>query len=208
MHGTHVAVQDGLLKRILWLYGLYTIPANASFLIGFYLLPEGVLRSTPTGAVARVAAAPHGFWGQFTLTLLINLSWGFILTAVLNLNRIRGIPAGYLIPMVAGIISGLVLGTDSFAADDLSKYKNVRAALALGLTIGGLEMLAYVMVAAATVRLGIYEYESWWRWGGPYKPIKLMRFSEIRLAGSELACVAVALLLLIIAAWRETAMVR
>jgi hypothetical protein len=57
---------------------------------------------------------------------------------------------------------------------------------------------------AATVRFGIYQYRSWWRWSGEYKPTKVMNFRDIRLSTSEIVCLAAGLLLVIVGAYRET----
>jgi hypothetical protein len=74
--------------------------------------------------------------------------------------------------MVLGVVAGLTAGTNSFAASDLSNY-NVRDGMAVGFTIGGLEVLGYIFVIAATVNLGIEHYLSWWRSGRDWKPTKL-----------------------------------
>jgi hypothetical protein len=52
---------DHLAVRVLWLYGLYMLISNATFLIGYYVLPEGILRTSPQTAAGRVAASGrHG----------------------------------------------------------------------------------------------------------------------------------------------------
>ena len=52
---------DHLAVRVLWLYGLYMLISNATFLIGYYALPEGILRTSPQTAAGRVAASGrHG----------------------------------------------------------------------------------------------------------------------------------------------------
>ncbi len=47
MNLNQVQVKDSLLKRILILYGTYSILSNVFFLAGYYLLPEGFLRGSP-----------------------------------------------------------------------------------------------------------------------------------------------------------------
>ena len=37
---------------------------------------------------------------------------------------------------------------------------------ALSLSIDAFEMLAYVLIIAATVKQGVYQYRSWWKWNG------------------------------------------
>lgn len=205
MNATLSPMQDSVLKRALLLYGLYTLLSNTMFLAGYYFLPEGLLRGTPWTALGEVAMSPGSFWGQFALTLLFNLGWMIGLTIVVNFNQVRGFPLGYLMPITLGITSGLIPGTNSFVASDLDQYL-VREGLALGLSIGGLEMLEYILVIASTVRLGIYQYRSWWRWRGEWKPTKAMRIRDIRLSKPELLTFVAGVLLIIFAAYRETQM--
>lgn len=68
------------------------------------------------------------------------------------------------------------------------------------------QTLGFILLAAATVPLGVYHYRSWWRWSGRWKPEKVMNLRDIRLSRSEAVCLAVGMFLLIIAAYRETAM--
>jgi len=116
-----------------------------------------------------------------------------------NLQQVRGFPLGYVIPIALGIVSGLVTGTNSYVADDLSRY-SVREGMALGLSIGGLEMLAYIMIIAATVKVGIYQYRSLVDW----KPVKAMNLRDVRLSRQEVFCLLAGVLLLVLAAYRET----
>ena len=153
-------VNESVWKRIVWLYGLHTILWNFFFAVSYYLLPEGFMRSSPQVAVGRAVVSEDSFAGQFGLTLLFNIGVVAVLGVVLNCNQVRGFPVGYLIPIALGVTSGLILGTNSFAASDLSRVTALDG-LALGITIGGLEMMGYILVIAATVKLGIYQYRSW-----------------------------------------------
>jgi hypothetical protein len=126
------------------------------------------------------------------------------LAVVLNFNRIKGVPAGYIVPAYLGIVNGLILGTNSFVESDLSEY-DAREGMALGLTIGGLETLGFVLIVASTVRFGVYHYRSWWRWGGEYKPIKSGRLRDVRLSKAEVLCLVVGIVFLTVGAYRETA---
>jgi hypothetical protein len=74
--------------------------------------------------------------------------------------------------------------------------------MALGISIGGLEMLAYILVIASTVGLGVYQYRSWWQW----KSTKVMNLRDVRLSRAELLCLIAGILLLFFAAYRETVM--
>ena len=205
MNTFQVQVKDNLLKRILLLYGLYSLLSNAFFLVGYYFLPEGFLRGSPQMGPGELVAQQTGFWAQFGLTLFFNLGVTGALIVVLNFNQVNGFPVGYLLPISLGIMSGLIPGTNSFIASDLSRY-SVREGMALGLSIGGLEMLAYTLIIASTVKFGVYQYKSWWRWGGEWEPTKVMNLRDVRLSKQEIFCIIIGVILFIVAAYRETTM--
>jgi hypothetical protein len=198
--------QDHVLKRALLLYGLHAILFNVFFVFAYYVLPDGFMRSSPQMASAEAVARQSSFWSQFAMFLFFNLGVVTLIIVLCNFNRIKGVPVGYLVPVSLAITGGLVVGTNSFLCDDLDRYSSVREAMALGQTIGGLETLGFILIVAATVPLGVYHYRSWWRWSGRWKPEKVMNLRDIRLSRSEAVCLAVGIFLLIIAAYRETAM--
>lgn len=203
MNTSQVQAQDRVFKRILWLYGLYTLLSNASFLIGYHLLPERCMRGGHIGAIADFVAAPETFWPEFGRTLLTNIGIVTVLCIALNLMKVKDFSLGYVLPIFLGITSGLVLGTNSFALDDLSHY-SVREGMALGLSVGEVEMLGYILVIAATVKLGIYQRQSWWKWN--HKFIKVIDFRDIRLSNQEILFLVIGILLVIFGAYRETMM--
>ena len=193
--------RESVFKRILWLYGLYSLLNLASFLGGYFLLPEGFMRSSPYTAIGSFVASASSFWGEFGLTLLFNLGTVFVVCILTNLQQVRRIPVGYVVPVVLGIVSGLISGTNSFASSDLRSF-NAWEGMALGMSIGGIEMLAYVIVIAATANIGLYNYESLSQWNGE----KLRSLREIRLSPSEVLCLCIGVLMIVVAAYRETVM--
>jgi hypothetical protein len=203
MNAPQVHVPGSIYSRILWLYGIYTLLSNAAFLIGYYWLPEGFMRASPQTAGGQVVLAEQTFWGQFGLTLLLNLGVTAVVSIVLNFNQIKGLPAGYLYPLFLAVSGGLIAGTNSFLASDLTQY-TVYEGHALSLSIGGLESLGFIFIVAATVRFGVYQYRSWWRWSGEWRPVKVMNFRDVRLSMPEIACLVTGILLVILAAYRET----
>ncbi len=196
---------DNVFKRLLIIYGLYTLISNAMFLVGYYLLPEGFMRGSPQVQAGGAIAAAGSFWSEFGLTLLVNLAWIGGLTIVLNLNQVKGLPMGYIMILPLALVSGLVLGTNSFAASDLKQY-NAWEGTALGLSIGGIETFGMLLIIASTVGFGLYQYRSWWRWSGEWAPSKIKRFRDIRLTPVEWLCLTAGIVLLVLAAYRETAM--
>jgi hypothetical protein len=77
-------VVDHVFKRIFWLYGLHSLLANTFFLIGYYWLPEGFMRSSPQAMAGQVVAAATSFWSEFALTLLFNIGLVTVISLVSN----------------------------------------------------------------------------------------------------------------------------
>jgi hypothetical protein len=201
MNAIQIQPQENVFKRVLWLYGLYSLLNIISFLSGYYLLPEGFMRGSPYSAIGAFVASATSFWGEFGLTLLFNLGTVIVVCILTNLQQLKGIPIGYIVPILLGITSGLVSGTNSFAASDLKQF-NAWDGMALGMSIGGVEMLAYVLVISATANIGLYNYGSLLQWEGE----KIKNLRDIRLSATETFCLCLGILMIVIAAYRETVM--
>lgn len=193
--------QENVFKRFLWLYGLYSLLSMFSFLLGYHFLPEGFMRGSPYSAIGSFVASASSFWSEFSLTLLFNLGTVIVVCILTNLQQFRHVPIGYIIPFVLGIFSGLVSGTNSFVASDLKQF-NALDGMALGMGIGGIEMLAYVLVISATANIGLYNYESLRQWQGE----RLKNLRDIKLSVSEMFCLGLGILMIVFAAYRETVM--
>ncbi len=193
-----------LVLRVLWLYGVFMLISNAAFLVGFYLLPEGILRSGPLTPAGLVGSA-DSLWGQLLLTLAFNLGIVVPVAVFMNLHRVRGFPVGYVYPMFMGVVTGLVPGTNSFATSDLADY-GVREGMALSLSVGNVEMLGYLCVIAATAGIARYEYRSWWRSGREWEAVRTGKLGEIRLSRAEWATAFLGVALVLVGAIRETMM--
>lgn len=201
MNTAQIQPQENVFKRILWLYGLYSLLNMVSYLFGYTLLPEGFMRGSPYSAIGSFVASATSFWGEFGLTLLFNLGTVIVVCILTNLQQVKGIPIGYIVPVILGITSGLVSGTNSFSASDLKQF-NAWDGMALGMSIGGVEMLAYVLVISATANIGLTQYRSLWQWKGE----KIKNLRDISLSASETFCLCLGILMIVIAAYRETAM--
>lgn len=193
--------KESVFKRAFWLYGLYSFLNLTTFLVGYYLLPEGFMRGSPYAAIGSFVASASSFWGEFSLTLLFNLGTAFVACILTNLQQFKRIPVGYVVPVVLGIVSGLISGTNSFSNSDLKLF-NAWDGMALGMSIGGIEMLSYVLIIAATANIGLYNYESL----SQSKGEKIKNLRDIRLSLSEIICLCLGIALIVFAAYRETVM--
>jgi hypothetical protein len=195
-------LRKGELYTVLLLYGAYNLCHNLAFLVGYHLLPAGAMKGAhPAYLIAARLARSSGFWSEFGGTLFINvLVMGSICT-LLNLQRVRTTPLGHLVPLFLGLTTGLFLGTNSLAAMDLSTGPFL-AGTATGLSIGGTEILGYVCLIAATSGISVYQRQSWWRWDEKFVRTRSLR--EVSLSRGELGLLALGLLLIIMAGYRET----
>jgi hypothetical protein len=206
MNTSSVEAHRGVFQRLLILYGLYTLLFNIFFVLAYYFLPEGFMRGSPQMAAGEVVASASSFWSQFGLTLLFNLCLMGGMAVLANFIQVKGIPLGYLIPPVLAVVQGLIVGTNSFVADNLNRYSNVREAMALGTSIGGVETLGLLLIISSTVGYGVYHYRSWWSGRGEWSPTRVMRLRDVRLSRVEILGLVLGILLTIVAAYRETAM--
>lgn len=191
--------QPSLLRRAAWAYLIYAVLLLAAFAVGYFLLPRGVLRGTPWTAAGAAAATPSSPGAQLLLTVGFNLMFA-LLGVAMNLQRVRGFPAGYLLVFAAGIGSGLVAGTNSFVQQVISPY--TLEGWLVALRVQHVEMLGYTLIVASTIRVGLNEYSSWLPGKAKEQPIQHWR--DIRLSHRELAGVAAGIALILFGAYNET----
>ncbi len=192
---------EGVLFRVLLLYGAYNLCHNFAFLLGYLLLAPGALKGSHPFFIASWVDELSGFWAELAGTLLINLLIMGSICILLNLQRVGAIPLGYLVPLFLGLTTGLFLGTNSLAALDLSGVPFL-AGTATGLTIGGAEMLGYVCLIAATAGISIYQRQTWWRWEEKFVRVGSLR--ELRLSRGEVIVLVLGLFLIVVAGYRES----
>jgi len=67
MNALQIQQQENDLKRILLLYGQYSMLNMVSCLSGYYLLPEVSMLDSPFSAISSFVATGTSFWGEFGL---------------------------------------------------------------------------------------------------------------------------------------------
>lgn len=193
--------QQNVLKRVLWAYGIHLMLLLASFVVGYFFLPEGILRGTPITTLSTIVEQQKDFLSQFLLTIGFNLAIAFFLGTCLNLQRVNGFPTGYVFVFFAGIAGGLVAGTNSFVGQGAISPYTLEGWLA-ALQTGFLEFLGYTCIVAATVKVGLRDYTSWLPWKAKERKIKSWR--DIRLSRQETIFLIIGILLILIAGYNET----
>ena len=199
MHLAQRLTQQNVLKRILWAYGIYVTISLVAFAIGYLLLPEGALRGSAITIWGEVVAQQTSFWLEFLIIIGFNLGIASLIGIVVNLQRVNGLPAGYVFIFVQGILSGIVAGTNSFVIQVISPY--TLEGWLVALRIGYLEFLGYVCIVAATVGVGLRNYTSWLPWKA--KEVKVKSWRDIRLSRQEIIWLVIGILLILVASYNE-----
>jgi len=199
MHLAQRLTQQNVLKRVLWAYGIYVTISLVAFAIGYLLLPEGALRGSAITIWGEVAAQQTSFWLEFLVIIGFNLGIASLIGIIVNLQRVNGLPAGYVFIFVQGILSGIVAGTNSFVSQVISPY--TLEGWLVDLRIGYLEFLGYVCIVAATVGVGLRNYTSWLPWKA--KEVKVKSWRDIRLSRQEIIWLVISILLILVASYNE-----
>jgi len=200
MNLTRELTHPRLWRRVAVAYSVYVVLTLVSFAFGYFLLPRGALANTPWTAAGAMAAGAKTPLRQFLTTLVFNLGFVLVLGVLLNLQRVRGFPTGYVFVFSAGILSGLIAGTNSFAAQTISPY--TLEGWLVALRIQHLELLGYTVIVASTIAIGLREYTSWLPWKTKESGIQTWR--HIRLTRQEWLGIAIGLAMLLLAAYNET----
>jgi len=193
-------INPNLLIRIIWGYMIYIVLVLTSFAVGYFLLPRGALINTPWTAFGVMAATPESPFAQFLATIGFNLAFVLLLGVGLNLQRVRGFPAGYIFIFSAGVVSGLIAGTNSFASQIISPY-TIEGWL-VALRIQHLELLGYTIIVASTISIGLMDYSSWLPWKA--KEIKIQSWSDIRFTRNEIIGIVIGIALILKGGYNET----
>lgn len=162
--------------------------------VAFNLLPEGALEGVFLSSRLPVAGGSEG--GTLLRILTVNLLLGCGLVAAANLIRVGRFPLGYLPALAHWGLFGLILGSGSFAVERPARPPSLIALLA---SRGCWEILAYSIVAAATVGLFLYRQRSWLDW----RTRRERTLGEVSLSSLEWGSLVLAAVLLAAANWTE-----
>jgi len=147
----------------------------------------------------EVAAHQTSFWLEFLIIIGFNLGIISLIGIVVNLQRVNGLPVGYVFIFLQGVLSGIVAGTNSFVSQVISPY--TLEGWLVALRIGYLEFLGYVCIVAATIGVGLRDYTSWLPWKA--KEVKIRSWGDIKISRQEMIYLVIGILLILLASYNE-----
>ena len=181
----HRRIVSGLTLGLAVMYLAWTI--------GYFLLPEGVLRGkTGAGFISNVLPEDASV---FPLALIWNSAVAFVVMPLVGLLAVGRLSLGYVLALGNFALFGIFLGTNSFS--------NPRPeALAPGLHVFGAtgpwEIASYMLVAAALATRYRFRQKHWLGGG----TTRISRRGE-KLGSGPWIALAIAALTIVITAWIE-----
>ena len=191
---------DSIIVRFISLFMIGAILFTGVWYLSYYFLPEGILQGKTSSAIivgADVAPTMLEEWGTIAMWNL-----GFLLLIVL-VNLIRYLdrfPLGYVPPLGQIALYAIFLGTNSFS---IPMAEPMAPTLAVFGRSGPYEMIAFILMAVATYnqsRIALTQEM--------HSLKDLHRISPVpRLSLEQWVGIGVAITLIILAGWREAAMI-
>lgn len=152
-------LHENVVIRFISLLVLGSALLILAWIIGYYLLPEGLFRSGAEAHMARAAldTASRSVFEEWTKIFQANLVPVLIIILGSLLIRVYGIPFGYIVVLYNLALYGLYIGTNSFA---IPYPERMAPSFAILQRSGPYEMIALMLLAAATCSWAFFEIKS------------------------------------------------
>lgn len=139
--------------RFLSLFMLMTLIFLMCWVIGYYALPEGILRGKFASAALVGDRAADTFLAEFTRIAVVNVVMLLPIVAGNWVFKHKEIPLGYVIPLAWGAIYALIIGTNSTS---IAMPERLAPSLMILTRTGLYEFSAFILAAAATSGISAY----------------------------------------------------
>ena len=185
---------DRIIVRFISFLVIGAILFTAVWYLSYHFLPEGILQGKTGSAIivgSDVAPTLLEEWGKIVLYNLGVL----VLIVIINLIRyLDRIPLGYITPLGLIALYAIFLGTNSFSIPMAERMAPSLAVLGRG---GPYEMMAFILIAVATYNQSRFALTN-----------NSYRISPVpRMLLEQWIGVGLAIALIILAGWREAAMI-
>lgn len=176
------------VRRALTAAAIALALCSSAWTISYLLLGEGILREAMSARVSGDLMRP----GPALATTIFgwNLVFGVGSIVVGSMFGLGRLSIGYLAPWWWALGYGIALGTNSFVLTVPGKL--APSPEVLWAHVGGREILAYILVAAALANIHFWRPRRW----QDLSLSRVRRLADLRLGLGELACIAGALALL------------
>jgi hypothetical protein len=192
-------LNNKVLVRLATLWLICALLFAISWTVSYYLLPEEILRGKLLAG--RLPIETDRMITTFLRIFSFNLFVACGLIVFANLFQVGDLPLGYLIVSSHSIIYGILLGTNSFGIPAPARF--APSLLTLLSRSGIFEISAYIAIATATSRLGLWKQRSW----KDFHTERVGSPKEWHLNASEVIIIVFCVILLAIGNLREAAQI-
>ena len=170
----HSLTHDRLIVRFVALLAVVSVVFVGMWSASYWLLPEGLLAGRTGAAVfAGNDLAGGSVWLEWIRIFVFNLAVTLLILVPANLLiGKRGYPLGYMAVVLIAAGFAMTLGTNSFTIP-----MPVRMPPSLGAfgSSGVYEIMAYVLVVAATTSIGRWRIKRWWAIRGTTERVRPLK---------------------------------
>jgi hypothetical protein len=195
-----ILFHQNLLVRFASLSGLGVFLHLLGWIAGYYLLPEGFLRSSANAMMTQrgLDSTSTSAFEEWLKIARANILPALFIVAGSLLIRINRLTFGYIVALYNVTLYGIFIGTNSFA---IPYTERLAPSFSILQRSGPYEMAGLILLAAATCSWSFFEIKHFFRSNpepvSPRSPIKL----------EDVIGVAVGICLLLAANWIEASMI-
>jgi len=191
---------DSIIVRFISLFVIGAILFTVVWYLSYYFLPEGILQGKTGSAIIVGSDAAPTMLEEWGTIVMWNLG-GLFLVFLVNLIRYRDrFPLGYITPLGLITFYAIFLGTNSFSIPMAERMAPTLAVLGRG---GPYEMTAFILMAVVTYnqsRIALTQ--------DMHSMKDIPRITPVpRLSLEQWAGIGLAITLILLAGWREAAMI-
>jgi len=192
---------DSIIVRFISLFMIGAILFTGVWYLSYHFLPEGILQGKTGSAIIVGSDAAPTMLEEWGTIVLYNLGALLLVVMVNFIRYLDRFPLGYVTPLGLITMYAIFLGTNSFSMPMAEPMAPTLAVLGRG---GPYEMTAFILVAVATYnqsRIALTKEEI-------HSLKDLHRISPVpRMSLEQWVGVGLAIALIILAGWREAAMI-
>ena len=192
---------DSIIIRFISLFVIGAILFTLVWHLSYHFLPEGILQGKTGSAIIVGSDAATTMLEEWGTIVMYNLGVLLLIVLVNFIRYLDRFPLGYITPLGMIALYAVFLGTNSFSMPMVEPMAPTLAVLGRG---GPYEMTAFILVAVATYnqsRIALTKEEI-------HSLKDIHRISPVpRMSLEQWVGVGLAIALIILAGWREAAMI-
>ena len=191
---------DSIIVRFISFFVIGAILFTVVWHLSYHFLPEGIMQGKTGSAIIVGSDAAPTMLEEWGTIVMYNLGALFLVVLVNLIRYLDRFPLGYITPLGMITLYAVFLGTNSFSIPMAERMAPTLAVLLRG---GPYEMTAFILVAVTTYNQSRFAFTE-----DMHSLKDIHRISPVpRLTFEQWAGIGLAITLILLAGWREAAMI-